>query len=175
MDSGDVPQVVLCFRFTIGWVDTMVPAPVQRNCPESASSRPTLAADEADKIQAAENLAAVVGTPQSAMPSSREAAVKLLARQGAHTLKVLTSEGVRQPGAADLAYALHRLSFASGAGVAAVAMPVLRGGCVYETFTRSDTPGGANPVWPAPLDNPCTAVAALAVSGPLSYNPGAGG
>jgi hypothetical protein len=54
-------------------------------------------------------------------------------------------------------------------------MPVLGGGCVYEIFTPGDPPGGANPVWPAPLDDPCTGAVALAISGPLSYNPQAGG
>jgi hypothetical protein len=173
--GGNIPQVVLCFRFTIGWVDTMVPPPVRESCPESAGRQPTLADEEAGKIQAAANLAAVVGTPQSAVPGGREAAVKLLESHGTYALKVLAGEGVRQPGMPDLAYALSRLSFASGDGVAAAAMPVLGGGCVYETFTRGDPPGGANPTWPAPLDDPCTAIAALAISRPLSYNPQAGG
>jgi hypothetical protein len=173
--GGNVPQVVLCFQFTIGWVDTMVPPPVRESCPESASGQPALADEEADKIQAAANMAAVVSTPQSAVPSGREAAVKLLESHGTYALKVLAGEGVRQLGAADLAYAVNRLSFASGNGVAAAAMPVLGGGCVYETFTRGDPPGGANPAWPAPLDEPCTGTAALAISRPLSYNPQSGG
>jgi hypothetical protein len=174
--GGNSPQVVLCFQFTIGWTDTMVSPPVQEKCPESASNRPTLAAEEADKIQAAENLAVIVDTPQLTVPSGRAAAVTLLARQGAHALKLLAGEGIpQQPGAAALAYALHRLSFASGSGVVAVAMPALGGGCVYETFTRGDSRWGVNPAWSAPLDAPCTGAAALAMSGPLSYNPQAGG
>jgi hypothetical protein len=175
VNSGDVPQVVLCFQFTIGWVDTMVPPPVQQSCPESAGNRALLAVEEADKIQAAANMVPVVGTPPGAVPNGRTAAVKLLESHGAYAFKVLASEGLRQPGAADLSYALRRLSFASGDGVTAVAMPVLGGGCVYEIFTPGDPPGGANPVWPAPLDDPCTGAAALAISGPLSYNPQAGG
>jgi len=175
VNSGDVPQVVLCFQFTIGWVDTMVPPPVQESCPESASSRPLLAVEEADRIQAAANLAAVVSTPRSTVPSGRQDAVKLLQSHGTYALKVLASEGVPQRAAPDLAYALNRLSFAARDGVAAVAMPVLGGGCVYETFTHSDIPGGADPAWPAPLDAPCAGVAALAMSGPLSFNPQAGG
>jgi hypothetical protein len=179
--GGNVPQVVLCFQFTIGWVDTMVSPPVRESCPESVGSRSTMAYEstlayaEANRIQAAGNLIAVLDTPQSSVPTGRGAAVKLLERNGTHALKVLAGEGVRQPGAADLAYALNRLSFASGHGVAAVAMPVLGGGCVYETFTRGNPPESANLAWPAPLDEPCTGTAALAVSGPLSYNPQTGG
>jgi hypothetical protein len=176
VNSGDVQQVVLCFRFTIGWTDTMVTPPIREKCPESVPDRPALAAGEADKIQAAANLVAVVDTPQLTVPNGHRAAVKLLARDGAHALKVMAREGIpRQPGARNLAYALRRLSFASGNGVGAAAMPVLGGGCVYETFTHGDPPAAANPAWPAPLDAPCTGLAALAISGPLSYNPGAGG
>jgi hypothetical protein len=177
VNSGaNVAQVVLCFQFTIGWVDTMVPRPVQKSCPESAVHGPALAAGEAGKIQAAANLAAVVGTPRSAVPGSRAAAVTLLKRRGTYALKVLANEGAGQPvTAAGLAGTLGRLSFATGDGLAAVAIPVPGGGCVYESFTRGDPPGGANQVWPAPLDNPCTAAAALALSGPLSYDPQAGG
>jgi hypothetical protein len=176
VNSSDVQQVVLCFRFTIGWTDTMGPPPTGERCPEAAANRLALAAGEADKIQAAANLVAIVDTPQLTEPDGRGAAVKLLARDGAHALKVMAGEGIpRQPGAKNLAYALRRLSFTSGDGVAAVALPVLGGGCVYETFTRGEPPATANLAWPAPLDEPCTGASALAVSGPLSYNPGAGG
>lgn len=174
--DGVAPQVVLCFRFMIGWIDTIVAPPVQEACPESAANRPALAAGEADKMQAAANLVAIVDTPQLSVPGNREAAVKLLKKDGAYALKVMAREGVpRQPGAKDLSYALGRLSFASGDGVAAGAMPVLGGGCVYETFAHSDPPGAANLAWPAPLDALCTGAAALAASGPLSFNPRAGG
>jgi hypothetical protein len=175
VNSGDVPQVVLCFQFTVGWVGTMVPPPVQESCPESASSRPLLAVEEADRIQAAANLAAVVSTPRSTVPSGRQDAVKLLQSHGTYALKVLAGEGVPQRAAPDLAYSLNRLSFASRDGVAAVAMPVFGGGCVYETFTRGHSPGGTNPAWPAPLDGPCVGAAALVMSGPLSADPHAGG
>ena len=175
LNSADAPQVVLCFQFTIGWVDTMVRPPVQERCPESAGGRASLAVAQAGKIQAAAGMVAVVGTPPGAVPKSRKAAVNLLERRGTYALKVLAGEGVRRPGAADLPFALRRLSFAAGNGVAAAAMPVPGGGCVYETFTPGDPHAGANPVWPAPLDAPCTGAAALAMSGPLSYNPQAGG
>jgi hypothetical protein len=176
VNSNDVAQVVLCFRFTIGWTDTMVPPPIREKCPESAPDGPALAAGEADKIQAAANLISIADTPQLTVPDGHSAAVKLLARDGAYALKLMAREGIpRQPGARDLAYSLRRLSFASRDGGAAVAIPVLGGGCVYETFTPGHRPAPANLAWPAPLDAPCTGLAALAISGPLSYNPGAGG
>lgn len=176
VNGGDVQQVVLCYRFTIGLTDTMVPPPIREKCPESVPDGPALAAREADEIQAAADLVAIVDTPQLTVPDGHRAAIKLLARDGAHALKVMAREGIpRRPGARNLAYALRRLSFASGDGIGAAAMPVLGGGCVYETFTRGDPPATANPAWPAPLDAPCTGLAALAISGPLSYNPGAGG
>ena len=176
VNSGDIPQVVLCFQFRIGWTDTMVPPPVQQKCPESASKWPSLAAEQAATIDSAQGLAAIVATPQLTVPGDRGAALKLLERFGTHALKFDVRQGVPlEPYKAELGHALRGLSFASGSGVAAVAMPVVGGGCVYETFTRSDLPRGSNLAWAAPLDAPCTGVAALAASGPLSYNPGAGG
>jgi hypothetical protein len=47
LNSANAPQVVLCFQFTIGWVDTMVRPPVQERCPESAGGRASLAVAQA--------------------------------------------------------------------------------------------------------------------------------
>jgi hypothetical protein len=172
VNSPDGQDPIECFTFTIGWADTAANLPVREDCPETAlGSPPTMADKEAGQVNSAGNLAATLTISASPVPATRRDALGRLAQARAYALKML-SPSLGQPAASrEWDYATRHLSFSSGKAVAAAAMPVPGGGCVYVTFGQDSNPGETVAAWPAPLDAPCIGPVALAASGPITDNP----
>jgi hypothetical protein len=169
VNSPDGQDPIECFAFTIGWADTTVNPPVRETCPETALGSPSALADrEAGHVYSAGNLAAAFAISATPVPATRSEALGRLARARAYALKVLSPSLGQDNASREWDYATSHLSFAPGTAIAAAAMPVLGGGCVYVTFGQDGNPGADAAAWPAPLDAPCAGPAALAASGPIT-------
>lgn len=176
VNSPDGQDPVECFTFTIGWTDATVDPPVRADCPQTALGSPRVLADrEAGEVNSAADLATVLTISAAPVPATRSDALSLLAPARAYALKALSPTLGQDDASHEWDYVTEHLSFASGKALAAAAMPVLGGGCVYVTFDQDSKPGMSVPAWPAPLDALCTGSAALAASGAITDNPQAGG
>jgi hypothetical protein len=176
VNSPDGRDPIACYQFTIGWTDTAVPRPVREGCPEAnVSWQQTQADTEADKINSAAGMAAAIAIPAAAVPGTRRGALNMLQGSHAYALKLLGQVFGRNGASDRWTYALEHQSFAPGRDLAATALPVLGGGCVYVSFIKGEDSHETDPAWSAPLEGPCTGAAALAASGPISYDPRAGG
>lgn len=157
------PVALACYRFIAGWYDTIVSGPYRIQCRQMQAASLAQASRVADAW-----LIAQVLIPPPAVPDTRRAAIRLIEQKW----KISDQQTIQAT------RLLTRLSFASGSGLAAGAVPMSDGGCIYVSFGAGDT-ALARPLfsdaWPAPADARCTAAAALAASGPLSYNPADGG
>ena len=169
VDSPDGQNPIECFAFTIGQADTMAHPPAREACPETALGSPSGLADrEAGQVNSAGNLAAVLTISATPVPATRRDALARLARARAHALQVLSPSLGQGNASREWDYAMGHLSFSAGKALAAAAMPVPGGGCVYVTFGPGGNPGENVIAWPAPLAAACTGPSAVEASGPIT-------
>jgi hypothetical protein len=165
---AEIPAV-LCYRFTVGYYSYQV-WQADEQCPRSrpgaAGGFAATATSEASRIWSAQN--AIFKLPRSALaqvlaaPGSLAQARHLLGLDR-HARRVA---GVLPLGASE---------FAAGHGVAALALRLRAGGCIYLGLPDNPHGGGWPGPWLSPVQAPCTGAAALAASGWISNNPTAGG